>query len=288
MTNLAIRPKTTNERQLQDYLDHLDRETANRHMQRLGEVFGFPTTEAEGEIWTTRGYLWILLDYRQESGFRNLLREHRIPSRPLAGFAQKVRIAIRQDLGLPESDVRTSLLNYRGLLLAARHSKSKMADRIMDYVFAQEGWARREQAVQRETGRSTAQLRAYATGQAVPVRLIAVEAVGLPVFDLPGRGQTVCITAIERVTDKRRGTIRDQMRHDDDLLAAYDVISGRELQPLKATGWLSKSASSAAVLPFEVSLRWAERAGRLGRILVEMAREALAGRGPQAALPGGR
>lgn len=289
MTDIAIKPTTKTDQEFQAFLGHIDRTTANQAMRALSEKYGFALTEIEGKPCTGSGWIQMLFGYDNPSTLRHLCRKYGIQAPRIRELLREKysRSQILHDLGLSPTDSESRLFDFHSLLRVARFSKTPAARLITDYVFAQEGWARREQAVQRETGRSTAQLRAYATGEAVPVRLLAVEALGLPVFELPGRGRTVCVTAIERVTGQRRGAVRDWMRYDAEIRATYDVISGRELQPLKATGWLARSACSAAVLPLQTCRHFAEKAGRLGKLLDQAIRQMVAGT-TSLALPGGR
>lgn len=269
MTKLAISPRTTNERQFQEYLSHLDRTTANQGMRALADKYGFPVAEAEGVLWTTRGYLWILLGYQSEHGLRHVMQTHGVEGRPIRCVDQNGRRKIQREIGLSLKDNESLLINFKTLLNIARLSKTDMAKQLTDYVFAQETWARREQTVQRETGHSTSQLHAIATGEAPAVRMVTADGLSVLVIADPANGEMATTRAVEAIAGLPLGTIRKEARRNPRIKQAYHLLCGEALTRIKDALGLRRSINIVSMLSTDgvEAVAALPRCGRRGRHL---------------------
>jgi len=233
------------DQQFESFVNQIRQETANAGMRKLSSHFQFPITEAEGVFWTTRGWLWVLLDYKHESALRRLIKDNGVQTREIIGFAQKMRIKIREDLQLKINDNRSTLLSFESLLRVCRYSNAPMAQEIMDYMYAQEEWARLEKGVQQATGQSMAQLQGKPHSQPIDFKICGMR---LDTFCTDDGQEGFVVDHLERVMRKRRGAIAYVARKFPQVGQHYRVMVQGELTRAKRLGLVPDSLNCCGLL----------------------------------------
>jgi hypothetical protein len=135
--DLQIALLENNNDAIKNYIERLDRETANEAMTRAGEFFGFPTVEIEGVIRTSAGYLARVFGYKQPFGLQKLLASRGIFGIKVAGFLHNVE-SIRTILGLDAKDYSAILYDWPAFLIGGMNSTNEEARVVQAYLLKME------------------------------------------------------------------------------------------------------------------------------------------------------
>jgi hypothetical protein len=139
--DLQIALLENNNDAIKNYIERLDRETANEAMTRAGEFFGFPTVEIEGVIRTSSGHLAKVFGYKRSDFFKELLDRRGIYGIKMGGFRHDTG-SIRAKLGLIEKDFSSVLYDWPAFLIGGMNSTNEEARVVQAYLLKMEKIAR--------------------------------------------------------------------------------------------------------------------------------------------------
>jgi hypothetical protein len=140
--DLQIALLENNNDAIKNYIERLDRETANEAMTRAGEFFGFSTVEIEGVVRTSGGHLAKVFGYKLSHGLAQLLKTRGIEGVKMGGFTQDMCIQIREKLNLPQDDHKSILYDWPAFLIGGMNSTNEEARVVQAYLLKMEKIAR--------------------------------------------------------------------------------------------------------------------------------------------------
>ncbi|TLD40620.1 MAG: hypothetical protein JETT_3118 [Candidatus Jettenia ecosi] len=120
------------------YLSEIDRKTANEMMMKAGEVFGFPTIEIYGVVYTHMGMLAKIFGYASTSGISNLVEKHQLHSVKLAWYTLEVYSMAREIFGLSEKDSKATFVTWDTFLIAGMYGQNPEAQKAKLYLLKAE------------------------------------------------------------------------------------------------------------------------------------------------------
>lgn len=142
ITDLQIALMEDNNPAIKTYIEHIDRETANRAMEQAGEHFGFPTVEIEGVLRTSSGHIARVFGYKRPHAVLELLKRWDIDGVKLAGYTYDTCIKITEKLGLEANDRRSTLYDWPAFLIGGMNSTNEEARAVQLYLLRAERVAR--------------------------------------------------------------------------------------------------------------------------------------------------
>lgn len=127
---------------VKNYLEDIDRKTANDAFRLLGEHLGLTTMEIEGIRYAHLSRASQIMGYANESGLRKLMSTYQITTPKIGWFVPEVRTRIRNTFDLDEKDSQATLMPYTGILLAGMSGMTDGAKKIKLYLLEAERVAR--------------------------------------------------------------------------------------------------------------------------------------------------
>ena len=120
--------------------------------RKCAEEFGFKKIEVDGKVCSTASELYQIFGYSQARNVTKVLSKHGVGTRILSGLRQNDASHARQELGLPDTDFSTRLIDYSGFLTIALEGKSSACDKVREYLRKMEMKARVDSVVYETTG----------------------------------------------------------------------------------------------------------------------------------------
>ena len=127
---------------IREYIERLDRESANQAFKAAGEFFSFPTYEIEGSVRTSGGHLARVFGYKSPYKLTELLERRGILGTKLSGYSHHGSIQIKQGLTLDPDDNRSILYEYPAFLIGGMNSTNREARAVQLYLLRCERLAR--------------------------------------------------------------------------------------------------------------------------------------------------
>jgi len=127
---------------VKNYLEDLDRKTANESFRLLGEHLGLTTMEIEGIRYAHLASASKIMGYSDPSGLAKLMSAYQIMTPKIGWYGVEVRSRIREIFGLDEKDSVATFVPYAGILVAGMQGETDGAKKIKLYLLEAERVAR--------------------------------------------------------------------------------------------------------------------------------------------------
>ncbi len=125
-----------------NYLQEIDRRTANEAFKKAGEQFGFSTVEIFGTTIAHMGMVSKILGYTDPSGLSKLLDRWQIYTTKIGSYGHDVRIKIRKSLGVDPRDSHATFISWDGFLIAGIYGQNEEARKVKAYLLKMEAIGR--------------------------------------------------------------------------------------------------------------------------------------------------
>lgn len=127
---------------VKNYLEDLDRKTANDAFKLLGEHLGLTILEIDGICYAHLGRASQIMGYTDPSSLSQLTRAYQIMTPKIGWFEDETRSRIRETFNLDPKDSQATFVPYAGFLIAGMSGTTDGAKKIKLYLLEAERVAR--------------------------------------------------------------------------------------------------------------------------------------------------